>query len=49
MSQHYIYTKQKRLHNLSFEDRYADISSDWQYKAERLLVRRWRKVKKQLV
>lgn len=49
MAQHYIFTKQKRLHNLSFDDRYADIASDWLQKAERLQVRRWRKVKHQLV
>lgn len=49
MSQHYIFTKQKRLKNLTLQDTYADISSDWQAKAERLQARRWRHIKHQLV
>lgn len=49
MAQHYIFTKQRRLRNLSYDDRFDDIFSDWQHKAERLQLRRWRKIKHQLV
>lgn len=34
---------------LTFEDLYDDISHDWQEKAMRLRVRRWRKIKHHLI
>ncbi len=34
-----------RLTDLSFDDLYEEISSDWELKAERLQVRRWQELK----
>jgi hypothetical protein len=45
---HYIFTKPRRFKNLSFDNRYDDIASDWQAKAERLQARRWRRLKQQI-
>lgn len=37
-----------RLSDLTFDDLYQDISDNWQDRARRLQVRRWRKIKHQL-
>lgn len=49
MKQRYLLTKPTRLPATNWGDLYDDISSDWQAKAERLQVRRWRKLKQQLI
>ena len=44
-----ILTQPTRVSELSFDELYDDISSDWEIKAERLQHRRWRKLKHQLI
>lgn len=35
--------------DLSFDDLYEDIASDWELKAERLQTRRWRKLNDEMI
>jgi hypothetical protein len=44
-----VLTKPARLSDLSFDEMYDEMSSDWELKAERLQTRRWRKLRQQLV
>lgn len=44
-----ILTQPMRVSDLSYDELYDDISSDWEIKAERLQHRRWRKLKQQLI
>ncbi len=37
------------LSDLTFEDLYLDISDNWQEKARKLQVRRWRKLRHQMI
>ncbi len=37
-----------RITDLSFDDLYEEISSDWELKAERLQARRWHELKHKL-
>ncbi len=48
MKKRHLLTQPTRIDDLSFDDLYDDISNDWEGKAERLQVRRWRKIKNQL-
>lgn len=43
-----ILTKPTRVSDLSFDDLYDEMSSDWELKAERLQTRRWKKLRQQL-
>ncbi len=47
MKKHYLLHKPTPLRNLLWEDFYEDMFSDWRIKAERLQLRRWRKLKHQ--
>lgn len=43
-----LLTQPTRLSDLSFDDLYEDITSDWELKAERLRARRWRKLRQMI-
>lgn len=43
-----IITKPTRVSDLSFDEFYDEMSSDWELRAERLQNRRWRKLRQQL-
>lgn len=45
----HILTKPTRLSDLTFDELYDDISSDWRQKAARLQARRWRMIKRQMI
>lgn len=49
MKKHKILSKPTRVSDLSFDDLYEELSSDWELKAERLQVRRWRKLREETV
>jgi hypothetical protein len=44
-----ILVKPTRLSDLSFADLFDEDFSDWEYKAERLLARRMRKFKREMI
>ncbi len=51
-TQKYILTRPKRFSSLTFDDFYdegEETEDAWEEKARRLQVRRWRKIKHQLV
>jgi hypothetical protein len=43
-----IVSKPTRMSDLSFDDLYDEMSSDWELKAERLQNRRWKQPRQQL-
>ncbi len=49
MNRNKILTKPTRISEISFEELYENIASDWQEKAEKLRIRRWRRLKQQLM
>jgi hypothetical protein len=44
-----ILTNSTRVADMSFEEFYENVLSDWEQKAQRLQARRWRKLKHQLL
>ena len=44
-----ILSKPTRVSDLSFEELYENIARDWEGKAEKLRIRRWRRLKQQLM
>jgi hypothetical protein len=48
MTKFKILTKPTRLSDLSFDDLYDDISSDWELKAKRMQKRRWNKLREEM-
>jgi hypothetical protein len=48
MKRHKILTQPTRVSELSFEELYEGITKDWEEKAMRLQIRRWRRLKQQL-
>lgn len=42
---HAIINQPVRISELSFEDLYRDINSQWQQKSRRMQARRWRKIR----
>lgn len=45
----HIINRPMQVTDLSFDDLYDEISDNWQQKAERLQIRRWRKLRQQLL
>lgn len=43
-----ILSKPTRVNDLSFDDLYEELSSDWELKAERMQTRRWRKLRQEM-
>lgn len=49
MNRNKILTKPTNVSEISFEELYDNITSDWHEKAEKLRIRRWRRLKHKLV
>lgn len=48
MRKNHVLTRPTKWSELTFEELYDQISDDWQYKARRLQIRRWRALKQSL-
>lgn len=48
MKRHKILIQPTRVSELSFEELYDGITKDWEDKAHKLQIRRWRRLKQQL-
>jgi len=48
MKKYKILSKPTRVNDLSFDDLYEELSSDWELKAERMQTRRWRKLRQEM-
>jgi hypothetical protein len=49
MKRNKVLTQPTRVSELSFDELYDSIAKDWQQKAEKLRIRRWRRLKQQLI
>lgn len=48
MKKYKILSTPTRVNELSFDDLYDELSSDWELKAERMQTRRWRKLRQEM-
>lgn len=46
-TKYYVIKQSTPLSDLTYEELYEDTSNDWQDKARKLQIRRWRKIKHQ--
>lgn len=47
-TKYYVIKQATPLSELTYEELYEDTTADWQEKARKLQIRRWRKIKHQL-